>query len=186
MTGLKQIGALRFARELTERGIPFWARYVLIPGHTDSDRDISMLADWAAGMPTLAGVELLPYHLYGKNKWEALGLKYPLEGVETPPPAAVRAVVERLEAAGLNVLCDAKAPPALSSAHTGPGPLLEEEVARARARAHRGCERPLIRSLNFCAWRVVLRRNHAAGAVAAGSGGARVDSRRAPAPRLLL
>jgi pyruvate formate lyase activating enzyme len=119
MTGLKQLGALRFADELGERGIPFWARYVLIPGHTDSRRDIDLFAAWAASMPTLAGVELLPYHLYGKNKWEALGLKYPLDGVATPPPSEVRRVVAQLEAAGLKVLCDAGGSGSLSAAHTG-------------------------------------------------------------------
>lgn len=118
MTGLKQIGALRFARELGERGIPFWARYVLIPGHTDSQKDIDLLAEWASKQPTIAGVELLPYHLYGKNKWEALGLKYPLEGVPTPPPAAVRAVISKLEDAGVKVMCETGAA-ALSAAHTG-------------------------------------------------------------------
>jgi pyruvate formate lyase activating enzyme len=119
MTGLKQLGALRFAAELAERGIPFWARYVLIPGHTDSDRDVGLFADWAVQQPTLAGVELLPYHLYGKNKWEALGLKYPLEGVPTPAPEEVKSVVERLRGAGLRVLCEGMAKSELSGAHTG-------------------------------------------------------------------
>lgn len=63
MTGLKQIGALRFANELTQRDIPFWVRYVLIPGHTDSPKDIEMLCNWARKLPTLEGIELLPYHL---------------------------------------------------------------------------------------------------------------------------
>lgn len=168
MTGLKQLGALRFADELAARAIPFWARYVLIPGHTDGARDIAMLTgalraegggeagatrgrggrerrsrgrrawtssaraprahhappllpptEWASRQPSLQGVELLPYHTYGRNKWEALGLPYPLEGVETPEPAAVRAVVAALEGAGLPVLCDAKVACPLSNAHTG-------------------------------------------------------------------
>jgi pyruvate formate lyase activating enzyme len=54
------------------------------------------------------GIELLPYHLLGRNKWEALGLSYPLDGVQTPPLDAVLRVVNQLEGAGLNVICDAK------------------------------------------------------------------------------
>ncbi|GBF96480.1 pyruvate formate lyase-activating enzyme [Raphidocelis subcapitata] len=119
LTGLKQGGALHFASELAARGIPFWARYVLIPGHTDSDTDIALFADWARAQPTLAGVELLPYHEYGRNKWAALGLAYPLAGVPTPPPEETRRVVARLEAAGLKVLCDAGGGGGLSAAHTG-------------------------------------------------------------------
>lgn len=119
MTGLKQLGALRFAAELADRNIPFWARYVLIPGHTDSPDDIRLFADWAKDQPTLSGVELLPYHLYGKNKWEALGLKYPLEGVKTPPPSETMKVISELQARGLRVLCEVNAAAALSAAHTG-------------------------------------------------------------------
>lgn len=43
LTGLRQIGALRFAAELKERGIPHWLRYVLIPGHTDDEDGIQRL-----------------------------------------------------------------------------------------------------------------------------------------------
>jgi pyruvate formate lyase activating enzyme len=118
MTGLKQLGALRFADELAARGIPFWARYVLIPGHTDSEKDIDLFVEWAKKQPTLAGVELLPYHLYGKNKWDALGIRYPLEGVAPPPAGEVRRVVARLEGAGLRVLCEASGAASLAAAHT--------------------------------------------------------------------
>jgi pyruvate formate lyase activating enzyme len=109
LTGLRQIGALRFAAELKARGIPHWLRYVLIPGHTDDDDGIQRLIKFCQDQqPALQGVELLPYHLLGRNKWEALGLQYPLDGVETPPLEQTLSVVERLEAAGLNVICDAK------------------------------------------------------------------------------
>lgn len=47
LTGLRQIGALRFATELQEQNIPFWLRYVLIPGHTDDADGIKRLAEFA-------------------------------------------------------------------------------------------------------------------------------------------
>lgn len=47
LTGLRQVGALRFAAELKAHGIPFWLRYVLIPGHTDDADGIKRLADFA-------------------------------------------------------------------------------------------------------------------------------------------
>lgn len=108
MTGLQQRGALKFAAELNEREIPFWLRYVLIPGYTDAPSDIAKLIAFAQGQDTLQGIELLPYHLLGRNKWEALNLKYPLDHVSTPPLEQTRGVIQQLEGAGLNVICDAK------------------------------------------------------------------------------
>lgn len=70
-------------------------------------------------LPTLQGVELLPYHRLGVNKWEGLGLQYPLTGVDTPPLDKVMEVVQRLEDAGLNVICDAKRLVAQRAAHKG-------------------------------------------------------------------
>eukprot|EP00878_Enallax_costatus_P008745 GHUV01009141.1.p1 GENE.GHUV01009141.1~~GHUV01009141.1.p1 ORF type:complete len:297 (+),score=66.30 GHUV01009141.1:972-1862(+) len=108
LTGLRQAGALKFAAELQQRNIPFWLRYVLIPGYSDDRPGIQKLIKFCKDQPSLQGVELLPYHLLGKNKWDALGLKYPLEGVQTPSHKQVMQVVDEIEAAGLNVICDAK------------------------------------------------------------------------------
>jgi pyruvate formate lyase activating enzyme len=55
----------------------------------------------------LQAIELLPYHLLGKNKWDALKLQYPLENVPTPSHEQVKAVVARIEAAGVPVICNA-------------------------------------------------------------------------------
>eukprot|EP00878_Enallax_costatus_P035008 GHUV01038967.1.p1 GENE.GHUV01038967.1~~GHUV01038967.1.p1 ORF type:complete len:141 (+),score=30.73 GHUV01038967.1:302-724(+) len=108
LTGLRQAGALKFAAELQQRNIPFWLRYVLIPGYSDDRPGIQKLIKFCKDQPSLQGVELLPYHLLGKNKWDALGLKYPLGGVQTPSHKQVMQVVDEIEAAGLNVICDAK------------------------------------------------------------------------------
>lgn len=108
LTGIKQTGALKFARELANRNIPYYLRYVLLPGMSDSPQDIRKLIDFAKEQKTLEAIELLPYHVLGKNKWENLGFKYPLEGMETPPREHVLAVRRDLEDAGLKVLCDVK------------------------------------------------------------------------------
>ncbi|MDT2740722.1 pyruvate formate lyase 1-activating protein, partial [Enterococcus canintestini] len=41
-------------------------------------------------------VEILPYHTMGKYKWQELGLKYPLEGIEPPTENRVKNAKELL------------------------------------------------------------------------------------------
>ncbi|KAL6746426.1 pyruvate formate-lyase activating enzyme [Haematococcus lacustris] len=106
LTGLRQAPALAFARELAERHIPWQCRYVYIPGYTDAPQDIDLLIQFAKEQPTLRSIELLPYHLLGKNKWEALKLQYPLEGVATPSREKVQQVIDRIQGAGISVICN--------------------------------------------------------------------------------
>lgn len=71
-------------RYLSAIGQPIWIRQVLIPGYTD---DVAALQRTRAFIETLTGVEkieVLPYHNLGAYKWEELGMRYPLEGVEAP------------------------------------------------------------------------------------------------------
>lgn len=56
--------------------------------------------------PSLVAIDLLPYHLLGKQKWATLGKPYPLEGVPLPPKEKVFEAVRRMEAAGLKVMCN--------------------------------------------------------------------------------
>lgn len=61
---------------------PYWLRYVLIPGHTDSEKQLQWLIDTLAPNKYLEKLEVLPYHKLGKYKWESLGMKYQLDEVE--------------------------------------------------------------------------------------------------------
>jgi pyruvate formate lyase activating enzyme len=108
LTGIKQTGALKFAAELESRGIPYYLRYVLLPEMSDSPEDIRLLIEFSQKQKALQAIELLPYHLLGKDKWDHLGYKYPLEGMKTPSREHVHAIRQRLEDAGLTVLCDVK------------------------------------------------------------------------------
>ena len=60
-----------------------WVRHVVVPGYTDSKEHINNIADIISEeIPNVDRVELLPYHVLGVNKYEALSIPYKLEGVE--------------------------------------------------------------------------------------------------------
>jgi pyruvate formate lyase activating enzyme len=81
----------RFARYLTEIGKPVWIRFVLVPGLTDSEDNLTRLGAYIERMPNIEKVEILPYHRMGVYKWEKLGIEYTLQDV----PEATQADVDR-------------------------------------------------------------------------------------------
>jgi pyruvate formate lyase activating enzyme len=82
---------LAFARYLTKINMPVWIRYVLIPGSSDSQHDLALLAAMIKKMPNVQKLELLPYHTMGKSKWEQLGISSPLLDTPSPQPQEVEA-----------------------------------------------------------------------------------------------
>ena len=69
--------------------------------------DIDLLVDYTKKQSAcLQGVELLPYHVLGVQKWANLGIPYPMKDISPPSRAEVVAVVKRLEDAGIRVVCD--------------------------------------------------------------------------------
>jgi pyruvate formate lyase activating enzyme len=83
-TGVSQSHALRFIQDVGEREIPMYMRYLYIPGFSDDIADIDKFIDFSMRQKSLKGIEVLPYHRLGANKWRMLGLKYELEGVDVP------------------------------------------------------------------------------------------------------
>lgn len=88
LTGRPMDETLRFVEALRRHGTPLWVRHVVVPGLTDGDEHLAGLAAYARTLPNVRRVELLPYHVLGKNKYETLGLAYPLG--DTPPMDAGR------------------------------------------------------------------------------------------------
>ncbi len=83
VTGFDNADILAFARRLAEQDRPAWVRYVLVPGLTDSEAEITALAEFIAPMQNVQRVEVLPFHQMGRPKWHELGLEYPLEDTES-------------------------------------------------------------------------------------------------------
>ena len=82
LTGHDHAGILAFARCLMERHIPVWIRHVLVPGLTDDEKDLRKLGRLIAGLSNVKALDVLPYHTMGVEKYKALGIPYPLAGVE--------------------------------------------------------------------------------------------------------
>ena len=82
-----------FVEAVRKAGTPMWVRHVVVPGVTDGEAHMQALAGYVRTLPNVQRVELLPYHLLGVNKYAALGLPYPLEGV----PAMDRARCEQYQ-----------------------------------------------------------------------------------------
>ena len=84
LTGVSNKNELAFARYLRDNKIPMWIRQVLLPGYTDDESDLKRLKEFIDTLSGVERVEILPYHDYGKFKWEELGEKYELDDVKPP------------------------------------------------------------------------------------------------------
>lgn len=104
LTGRDVIQTLDFALRLAERGKTVWVRYVLVPGLTDDEEDIGHLARFTASLRNVERVDVLPFHQMGSFKWKALGISYPLAGVEPPTHEAVERVCDLFRAEGLKAV----------------------------------------------------------------------------------
>jgi len=85
----------------TAARVQTWLRLPLIPGYNDSDQDLEWLAE-IASRSGVAKVSVLPYHEWGRQKYEQLGLKYTL-AVKPPLQERVAHVVAFLVSCGLSV-----------------------------------------------------------------------------------
>lgn len=81
LIGVSNEKILKFAKNLSDNNIPMWIRHVLVPGHTDNEQHLIMLKEFIQTLKCVEKIEVLGYHTMGKDKWEILGEKYPLEGV---------------------------------------------------------------------------------------------------------
>lgn len=58
-----------------------WLRQVIVPGINDTEEYILELKKYIKNIKNVERLELLPYHLYGVEKYKKLGIPYRLDGV---------------------------------------------------------------------------------------------------------
>ncbi|MFD2729087.1 pyruvate formate-lyase-activating protein [Enterococcus camelliae] len=84
LTSLGNENILEMANYLSEIHKPVWIRHVLVPFRSDYDEYLIRLDNFIKTLDNVDKVEILPYHTMGKYKWDEMGLKYPLEGIQPP------------------------------------------------------------------------------------------------------
>ena len=95
LTGADNRAPLSLAAYREKSGKPFWVRYVLVPGYSDSPEDLNNFGEHFSLYKNLERVEILPYHTFAVYKYQELGKKYELTGV-TPPTADQVAKAKRI------------------------------------------------------------------------------------------
>jgi len=79
-------------------------RVPIIPGLNDSEDNINNTIRFVASLRgNIKGMELLPYHKFGENKYERLGQKYALTGLKIPSDEHMQNIKRAMEGYRLNI-----------------------------------------------------------------------------------
>ena len=81
LTGHGNENVLAFAKHLEKKNIPLWVRHVVVEGYTDKKEDLIKLGEFIGTLKNLKGLDVLPYHTMGVNKYKEMGMPYKLDGV---------------------------------------------------------------------------------------------------------
>lgn len=68
---------------LHQTGVPLWVRIPIIPGYTDSEEELALIADYLS-IRQPDRIELLRFHRMAESKYRTLGSKYPMEDAVPP------------------------------------------------------------------------------------------------------
>jgi pyruvate formate lyase activating enzyme len=75
-TGVENGPILQNLKLLNNLGVPFVIRVPLVPGITDTDKNLTDIAEIAKSQSGLTGIELLPYNRAAGGKYGSVGLHY--------------------------------------------------------------------------------------------------------------
>lgn len=102
-TGVDNSLILDNALRLARLGATIQFRLPLIPGINDDDSNIEATGRFAATLPGVVGIDLLPYHATAKGKYTKLGLPYPGDAIPPSEPDQVSRAAQLLQTCGLSV-----------------------------------------------------------------------------------
>lgn len=101
-TGKRNELVLENARKIAASGVNLTIRVPVIPGFNCKKTEIRQIADFAASLPEVKEIHLLPYHRLGQDKYAGLSRDYALLGVEPIPADHMNELKQEAEKSGLH------------------------------------------------------------------------------------
>ena len=86
----------RFLQLTAMKGVPLWIRHVVVPGLTDSLENLRLVKARAESCPNLQKLEFLPFHKLCIEKYDRLGLEFPLRDTPAMNDAWLKQLLEKL------------------------------------------------------------------------------------------
>jgi len=86
-----------FLKVVKKKKKKLWIRQVIVPGMNDTEENILELKKFVKKISNVEKVELLPYHLYGAEKYKKMNILYPLEGVPAMDNDRIKELTSLLE-----------------------------------------------------------------------------------------
>jgi pyruvate formate lyase activating enzyme len=102
-TGVDNRLILENARRIAAAGKSLVIRLPLIPGYTDTEENVAAVAAYAAQLPGVEEIHLLPYHRLGEPKYRRLDRPYVLERTPGYPRARAAGLADLVREAGFRV-----------------------------------------------------------------------------------
>lgn len=92
---------LQNAPQIAQKAKELIVRVPVVPGFNDTEKEIRSIARFAATLPRVERLHLLPYHRLGADKYTALGRSYALDGVLPPSDSKMDALLAVAQESGL-------------------------------------------------------------------------------------
>jgi pyruvate formate lyase activating enzyme len=102
-TGVSNEQVLANLDRLSRRGHRIVLRVPIVPEINDDEENLEQIGRFAAGLPSLECVNIMPYHRIGRDKYGRLGKACRMPEVDPPSGARMEAIAEMLRGFGLQV-----------------------------------------------------------------------------------
>lgn len=100
-TGQPNALILENARKIANTGANLTIRVPVIPGFNCKTAEIKQISEFAASLPGVRELHLLPYHRLGQDKYAGLNRDYTLAGLEPIPQEHMEELLETASKSGL-------------------------------------------------------------------------------------